>query len=135
MIILDFSSLVLMERDKETNHLVRELGSFKVDEGATYVTKLYYDGEKINMFFDTNRDVEEWEYSAIYDLFNTEVFEESGFAIEDVDDEYNPTWLLKFDYIEEHMDMENKIREACDLIDSELESVFEIIKDKEANYK
>lgn len=135
MIVLDFSSLVLMERDKDTNFLVRELGSFKVDEGAIYVTKLYYDGEKINMFFDTNRDVEEWEYSAIYDLFNVSAFEEKGFIIEEIDEEYNPTWLLKFDYIEDYEAMGNKIREACDIIETEIKNIFEIIKDKQEDYE
>ena len=135
MIVLDFSSLVLMERDKETNHLVKELGSFKVNEGARFVTKFYYDGEKINMFFDTNRDVEEWEYSAIFDLFNLEAFESNGFVIEEVDDEYNPTWLLTFDYIEGHEDMESKINIACEIIENEMQNVFESVKDKEDEYK
>lgn len=135
MIVLEFSSLVLMERDKETNFLIKELGSYEVSEGALYVTKFYYDGDKVNMFFDTNRDVEEWEYSAIYDLFNLDAFEEAGFIIEEVDNEYNPTWLLKFDYMEEYKDMGEKINTACELIEDEMESVFEAIKAKEDNYK
>ncbi|MBL4936661.1 hypothetical protein JK636_12935 [Clostridium sp. YIM B02515] len=132
---MEFSSLVLMERDKETNFLIKELGSYEVSEGALYVTKFYYDGDKVNMFFDTNRDVEEWEYSAIYDLFNLDAFEEAGFIIEEVDNEYNPTWLLKFDYMEEYKDMGEKINTACELIEDEMESVFEAIKAKEDNYK
>jgi hypothetical protein len=97
MIILDFSSLVLMEREKETNFLIKELGSYEVGDGAKYVSKFYYDGEKVNMYFDTGRDVLEWEYSAIYDLFNLDAFTQHGYDIEDVDDEFNPTWLIKFD--------------------------------------
>lgn len=135
MIILDFSSLVLMERDKQTNHFVRELGSYKVNEGAAYVTKFFYDGEKVNMMFDTQKDVEEWEYSAIFDLFETEAFQESGFEIEENVDEYNPTWVVKFDYIEEHAEMEEKINDACGLIEEELDNVFEAIKGKEEEYK
>lgn len=135
MIILDFSSLVLMERNKETNHFVREMGSYKVNDGAAFVTKFFYDGEKVSMVFDTGKDVEEWEYSAIFDLFNTEAFEQSRFIIEEMTDEYNPTWILKFDYIEEHNDMEDKINEACSLIEEELENVFEAIKGKEEEYK
>jgi hypothetical protein len=87
------------------------------------------------MFFDTNRDVEEWEYSAVYDLFNLDAFEEAGFIIEEVDNEYNPTWLLKFDYIEEYKDMGDRINTACELIEDEMERVFEAIKGKEDNYK
>lgn len=135
MIVLEFSSLVLMERDKETNFLIKELGSYEVSEGALYVTKFYYDGDKVNMFFDTNRDVEEWEYSAIYDLFNLDAFEEAGFIIEEIDNEYNPTWLLKFDYMGEYKDMADKINTACELIEDEMERVFEAIKGKEDSYK
>ena len=71
---MQFSSLVLMERDKETNQFVRELGSYETSEGAEFVTKLYYDGELVNLFFDTHVDVEEWQFTAIYDYFNEEIF-------------------------------------------------------------
>jgi hypothetical protein len=135
MIALDFSSLVLMERDKETNFFVRELGSYKVHEGAAFVTKFFYNGDKINMVFDTNKDVEEWEYAAIFDLFNLGAFEDNGFDIEQMVEEYNPTWVLRFDYIEEHSHMEEKINEACTIIEEELNKVFEAIKGKEEEYK
>ena len=38
---MDFSSLVLMEKDKETGFIKKELGSFEVNEGALYVKKLF----------------------------------------------------------------------------------------------
>ncbi|SKA83895.1 hypothetical protein SAMN05428976_10677 [Clostridium sp. USBA 49] len=132
---MDFSSLVLMEKDIKTNQFIKEMGSFAVNEGAEYITKFYYDGEKVNIFFDTNRDVEEWEFYAIYDLFDGSAFEENGFILEEVDDEYNPTWVLKFDYIEEHNKMEEKIQLACEIIEEEMNKVFENIKNKEEEYK
>jgi hypothetical protein len=132
---MEFSSLVLMERDKETKHLIREIGSFQVGDGAQYVTKFYYDGDIVNMYFDTMKDVEEWEYSAIFDLFNTEVFVENGFEIDEDLEEYNPAWVVKFQYIEEHKEMEEKISTACSLIEEEMEKVFENIKGKEEEYK
>lgn len=132
---MDFSSLVLMERNKETNLFVRELGSYKVHEGAAYVTKFFYDGYKVNMIFDTKRDVEEWEYSAVFDLFNLDAFEDNDFIIEELVEEYNPTWTIKFDYIEDHNNMEEKINEACTIIEEELENVFEAIKDKREEYE
>lgn len=135
MMALNFSSLVLMEKDMKNNHLIREIGSFEVPDGAAYVTKFYYDGEKVNMFFDTNKDVEEWEFYAIYDLFDGSAFEENGFILEEAEDEYNPTWVIKFDYIEEHNEMEKKIQLACEIIEEEMEKVFEAIKDKEEEYK
>lgn len=132
---LEFSSLVLMERDKETKHLIKELGSFEVDNGAQYVTKFYYDGEIVNLYFDTAKDVEEWEYSAIFDLFHTEVFEQNGFEIEEDLEEFNPAWIVKFNYSEEHEEMNEKVTLICSIIEEEMEKVFESIEGKEEEYK
>lgn len=131
---MDFSSLVLMEREKETQSFVRELGSYKVGEGAEYITKMYYDGEKVNVYFDTKRDVEEWEYTAVYDVLNEEVFEENGFKIEDVEDEFNPTWKVTFEYSDDHNTMEEKLLSLSSIIKEELERVFEAIKGRESEY-
>ena len=98
---MDFSSLVLMEKDKDTGFITKELGSFQVSEGALYVKKLFVVNEVVNLYFDTNKDVEEWEYSAIYDVFNYDAFIKEEFEIEDVLDEYNPTFLIKFEYVDD----------------------------------
>ncbi len=132
---MQFSSLVLMERDKETNQFIRELGSYETSEGAEYVTKLYYDGDLVNLVFDTHVDVEEWEFTAIYDYFNEEVFTAKGYSIEALDDEYNPTWVVKFKYSEEHMEVREAIIEICELIKEELSEVLTKIKGKEEEYK
>ena len=132
---MEFSSLVLMEREKETNFFVRELGSYQVDEGAEYITKLYYDGEMINLYFDTKEDVEEWQYTAIFDVFNEEVFTDKGYNIDTVDDEYNPTWLVKFNYSDEHSEVEDALKELCNLIKEEMETAFKNIQGKEEEYK
>lgn len=132
---MNFSSLVLMEKDKENNLFLRELGSYEVNDGAEYITKMYYDGEKVNVYFDTNKDVEEWEYTALFDLFDDEAFENEGYEIEEVEDEYNPTWKVTFPYIEEHMAMQEKLNSLCDLILSEVNGSFEAIKDKKDLYE
>lgn len=132
---MDFSSLVLMEKDRETNFLTKEIGSYEVGDGAKYITKMFYDGELVNVFFDTGRDVEEWEFSAVYDLFDEEVFAAKGYSIEDVDDEYNPTWLVKFKYEEEHLNMKKRLNDLCAIILDEIERVLEAIIGKEEDYK
>ena len=131
---MDFSSLVLMEKDKDTGFITKELGSFQVSEGALYVKKLFVVNEVVNLYFDTNKDVEEWEYSAIYDLFNIKRFEEEGFKIEEELDEYNPTFILKFPYKEEHLEMKDVLDKAVELINEEMEKVFLAIEGKEEEY-
>ncbi len=132
---MDFSSLVLMEKDKETGFITKELGSFEVNEGALYVRKLFVIDNIVNLYFDTNKDVEEWEYSAIYDLFNKDVFIENGFEIDEDLDEYNPTFILKFKYSDEYIDMKEMIDKAVNLISKEMNNVFKNIEGKEEEYK
>ena len=132
---MDFSSLVLMEKDKETGFITKELGSFEVNEGALYVRKLFVIDNIVNLYFDTNKDVEEWEYSAIYDLFNKDIFIENGFEIDEDLDEYNPTFILKFKYSDEYIDMKEMIDKAVNLISKEINNVFKNIEGKEEEYK
>lgn len=132
---MDFSSLVLMEKDKETGFITKELGSFEVNEGALYVRKLFVIDNIVNLYFDTNKDVEEWEYSAIYNLFNKDIFIENGFEIDEDLDEYNPTFILKFKYSDEYIDMKEMIDKAVNLISKEMNNVFKNIEGKEEEYK
>ncbi|GIM27491.1 hypothetical protein CPJCM30710_01570 [Clostridium polyendosporum] len=132
---MDFSSLVLMEKDGATGMIIKELGSYTVNEGAAYVTKLYCIDGDVSLFFDTKKDVEEWEYSAIFDLFEKEAFNELAYDIEEKDDEYNPTWVVKFKYDEEHEEMRAVINEVCNLIKEKIEKVFQDIIGKEEEYQ
>lgn len=132
---MDFSALVLMEKDKETGHLIKEIGSYAVNEGAVYVNKLYVIDGEVNLYFQVNKDVEDWEYSAVYDLFDVEAFETLGYSIEEVDDEFNPTWMISFPFDEDHEEVTAILNELCNLIKDNIEKVFETIKDKRAEYE
>lgn len=131
---MDFSSLVLMEKDRETGFISKELGSFQVSEGALFVKKLYVIDEIVNLYFDTNKDVEEWEYSAIYDVFNYEAFSKEEFDIEDMLDEYNPTFLIKFKYVDDYGFMKERLTRCVELIEDTLEEAFNDIEGKKEEY-
>lgn len=132
---MDYSSLILMEKDKETGFVVKEIGSYNVSEGAEYIKSFYVLDDTVYIKFDTNKDVEEWEYSAIYDVFNAELFENEGFEIEEVDDEYNPTFLINFTYKDDHQYIEEKLSLAIELIEEAMEKAFNDIEGKEEDYK
>jgi len=133
--IMEFSAIVLMEKDKETKFFTRELGSYEVNEGAEYITKLFYDGKKVNLYFDTNKDVEEWEFSAIYDLFDDESLTDLVDSIEIYDEEFNPTWIVTFDYDEDHNVLNNRLNNVCTRIKEALEKVFIDIEGKCEEYQ
>ena len=132
---MDYSSLILMEKDKETGFVVKEIGSYNVSEGAEYIKSFYVLDDKVYIKFDTNKDVEEWEYSAIYDVFNMELFENEGFEIEEVEDEYNPTFLINFKYKDDHDYIEEKLSLSIELIEEAMEKAFNDIEGKEEEYQ
>ncbi|MGL4875424.1 MAG: DUF6762 family protein [Clostridium sp.] len=131
---MDFSSLVLMEKDKETGFITRELGSFSVSDGALFVKRFFVDDNKVILKFDTNKDVKEWEFSAIFDLFDVESFKNKGYEIEEDLEEFNPTFIVTFPYDEEYSVMSEKVTEVIGLINTSMEKVFEDIRDKESEY-
>ena len=132
---MDYSSLILMERDPETGFVTKEIGSYKVSEGAEYIKGFYVKGDTVYIKFDTNKDVEEWEYSAIYDVFNMDLFENEGFNIEEVDEEYNPTFLINFKYEEDYEYINEKLSLCIELIEEAMEKAFKDIEGKEEEYK
>lgn len=131
---MDFSSLVIMEKEKDTNLFLRELGSYEVRDGGSYVRKLFCIDDTVSLYFDTDKDVEEWEYSAIFDLFDTKAFIEKGYEIKDKDEEYNPTWVISFPYDEKREVMSHKINEICNLIDEAIKKVYLDIQGKKEDY-
>lgn len=132
---MDYSSLILMERDNETGFVSKEVGSFQVSEGAEFVKNFYVKGDEVYFVFDTKEDVEEWQYSAIYDLFNYELFKGEGLDIEDVEDEYNPTFLVKFEYNDDYDYLKDKLDLCIELVEEAMEKVFKDIEGKEEEYK
>ena len=132
---MDYSSLILMERDNETGFVSKEVGSFQVSEGAEFVKNFYVKGDEVYFVFDTKEDVEEWQYSAIYDLFNYELFKGEGLDIEDVEDEYNPTFLVKFEYKDDYDYLKDKLDLCIELVEEAMGKVFKDIEGKEEEYK
>lgn len=132
---MDYSSLILMERDSETGFITKEIGSYKVSEGAEYIKGFYVKGDTVYIKFDTNKDVEEWEYSAVYDVFDMELFESDGFIIEEVDDEYNPTFLASFKYEDDYEYINEKLSLCIELIEEAMEKAFKDIEGKEEEYQ
>lgn len=132
---MDYSSLILMERDNETGFVSKEVGSFQVSEGAEFVKNFYVKGDEVYFVFDTKEDVEEWQYSAIYDLFDYELFKGEGLDIEDIEDEYNPTFLVKFEYKDDYDYLKDKLDLCIELVEEAMEKVFKDIEGKEEEYK
>ena len=131
---MDFSSLILMERDNETGFVTKEIGSFEVGEGAKYIKSFYVQGEDVFIKFDTYDDVEEWQYTAIYDYFDYTIFEKHDMDIEDIEETFNPTFLIKYNYNDNFEYLKEKLDLAIDLIQEAIDKVFKDIEGKEEEY-
>lgn len=124
---MDCSNLLLMDIDPETGFYRGELGTFVVENNEN-IRKFFYDGKGVNLSFDVNKDVDDWEYSAIFDVFPYDRFKSQGFEVLDIDDEYNPSWIVKFEYFKDHDKMQERIDKLMSLIEESIEYSFEEIK-------
>lgn len=134
---MDETIIVIMLKDKNTGFLEKELASLDLTENVGYIVNIFAadeeEGRKLHIKLSTERDVEDWEYSAIYDYYDTECF--NGIAeVIDADDDFNPVWEVVIDYIDETAVLEERVAEILKVHKNEIEDVFETIKDKEAEY-
>jgi len=130
---LECNNLLLIKIDPETGFYEGDLGSFAFENNEN-TRKFFFDGKNVNLFFDVNKNVEDWEYTAIFDVFPYDKFEDQGFKVFDIEDDYNPAWIVKFEYIEDHEKMQDRIDELTNLIEESLEYCFREIKGKAEDY-
>ena len=88
--------------------------------------KTFLNKEKGEIYFKTDDD----------ELFeeSVEYFKEEGFEIEEVEDEYNPTYLVKFKYEDNREYISEKLALCIDLIEEAMEKAFSDIEGKEEEY-
>ncbi len=131
--------IVIMLKDKETGFLDKELGSYKIEGNENLIYNTFaeekQDGSyEVVMKITCDKDVEDWEFDAIYDYYDSGTLMPLITSIEEEEDCYNPTWSIKFDFIDNIEEMENHISQIIELHEKELESVYEAIADKRDDY-
>lgn len=133
-------AIVLMEKEKETGFLTTMRGSFILQQGSDVVDRIYLIKESeieemVHLFVTVPKEVEDWEYSAIFDEYNIDLFSELGVKTEEVEESYNPTWEVVFQYDVRHQVTERKINEIIAAHIKELQRVLEEIQNKKADYE
>jgi len=133
--------VVIMQKDIKTGFLEKELASLTIPENENLIVNLFAMEDvktktlKMHIRLSTERDVEDWEYSAIFDYYDTDVLKEYTESVIEEENCYNPTWEIVFDYINDISELEKKIIKILSIHKNELIEVYEIIKDKEGDYK
>lgn len=125
--------IVIMLKNKETGFLEKEIGSLDIINNEEYLVNIYVMDDMLYIRLSTGRDVEDWEYSAIYDYYDSECF--NGVAdIKECDDDYNPVWEVCTEFNGDLVVTEQIVNNILEIHTKELSDVFETIADKESEY-
>lgn len=133
-------AVIIMKKDSETGFLDKELGSYMIKEHGDYIDSIYVlelDGKNIaHMRISTDFDVQDWQYSAIYDYYDEDKVKdlEDVLSIEAIEEEFNPLWEVRFVLPEIEEAAEEMMVRILTSHKNELDEVLEEIKDKEEEY-
>lgn len=127
----NYNNLVLMLKDKNTGFYDRTMGSYEIQKNMEYIDKIYAveEGSKLYILLTlTTLDIEEdWKFSGIFDLYNEEIFADKLVGFEESADDYNPKWILKIEYSEDHKKTEELLNELLNIHTAELERIIPLI--------
>lgn len=128
-------SVLLMEKNKETGYLERELGSYTISDNGNLIDSIYmvHENEKdiVHLKLTTERDVEDWEFSEILDYYDEDVLKDVVLSFEEVDDTHNPTWEVTFEFIESQNKMQDKLQDILNKHKKELDEIYHEIQKEE----
>lgn len=132
-------SLVIMEKEKDTGFLGKELGSYEVKYNTEYISSIYASREDgnlyVSMFLTVPGEFEDWEYNAILDNYDTGLYNEKALSAEENEDSFNPGWIIRFLFLENDNEMQEKINELLGIHASEMERVLSQLKNIEDEYR
>ncbi len=130
--------IVIMLKNKESGFLEKEIGNYTIEENEKFIVNVFAveeeNGIKVHLKLTVDRDVEDWEFDAIYDYYDEETVKTEVLEVLEVEDCYNPTWEIIFDFIDSQKGMEDKLDRILECHRKELEDVYEVIKDKKEEY-
>jgi hypothetical protein len=127
-----------MEKDSNSGFLTNTIDSYTVQSGVDYIENVYFKEENEQSFIFltlTTKDVEDWEYYGIFDLYNEEIFDGLVFEILDGSGEYNPRWILKIAYVNDRVKMEELINQIVDLHLEELDKIKPLLAENKTKYE
>ena len=135
---METNAIIIMEKNSVTGILEREVGVYSISNDLNLVDGIYMmkvdDKEIVHLKLTTDRDVEDWEFSAILDYYDDEIYNDEVISISEVEDTFNPVWELTFELLGFEDDMEEKLERILAKHSKELSEVYEEIKDKESDY-
>lgn len=131
--------IVVMQKDKKTGLFEKELQTLNITKYEQYILNIYATQNNDDIFLHikltTDTDVLDWEYNAIYDYYDLDIFKNLGYEIKECEDEYNPTWEVIIKYINDNIQLTKTVNNILEYHNKEILDVKNTIKDKEGEYK
>ena len=134
---MDETVIVIMLKNGETGFLETEIGSYNISDEDGFIYNIYAvegEGISVHMRLSVERDLEDWEFSAVLDYYDSEPLLEICKSVEEEDSGYNPVWQVVFAFDESREVMEEKISKILAVHKQELKSVYEAIADLKEEY-
>jgi disulfide oxidoreductase YuzD len=127
-----------MLKNKETGILEKELSSITLDKNDEFILNVFAVQEQeciyVHIRLTTDKDTQDWEYNAILDYYDTEVFKDKVISISEIEESYNPSWEVVVKYTEDDEKLREITEELLEIHRKELYDVYKIIADKETEY-
>lgn len=135
---MEESAVVLMLKEADTGFLTKEMGCYSVDGNVDLLFQIFVQEDAqapvVHMGLTCAKELEDWEYDAVFDYYDTEVFQELADTILEEDGHLNPVWMLTFAWSDEPTQMAEKLSKILAVHEQELRSVYEAIADKKDDY-
>lgn len=133
---MESTTIILMEKEKETGFLNKEVDSYTIEKGEL-ISSIYLIMEEklvVHVKLTVEQEVEDWQYSAIYDCYDEEALSRLMTSFEEVEDCYNPTWEVTLEYDENRDTMEEKLNQLVEDHFEELNRVYQEIEENKEAY-
>lgn len=135
---MEESTVVLMQKNAESGLLEKELGCYTVEGNTALLFQIYAQeedtGMMVHLSLTCEKEIEDWEYEAIFDYYDMEALSEWVAEMQEADGFYQPMWTGVFPYQEETEQMEQYLTAVLQAHEAELASVYEVIADKKDDY-
>lgn len=135
---MDETVIVLMLKNTLTGFLDKEIGFLKILENEDFITNTFVQEENgkffVHLKLSTSRDVEEWEFSAIYDYYDLDCFGNQIIEIKEDEDCFNPTWEIIMNFSENMELLGEEVGKILDIHKNELLSVYKVIEENKNEY-
>lgn len=130
--------IVIMQKNNKTGLFEKELESLNINN-EQYILNIYAmenEDNQLNIHINltTEKDVKDWEYNAIYDHYEKEIFKNFDLQIYEKE-EFNPTWELILKYPEKEGELKNILNNILLIHKNEIDEIFSLIKSKKEEYE